>query len=414
MDNPQPNTHKPRSGLKRLLWLAGIACVVLACILQAELLLLPLPLEGVGRIVYRIVFFIVLPFRALVAVAIPRMHHHWSLAHHVVTGLGAPFFYWGCYRFFTRRSRKKRRTHAATEAARIPRRQFLARSAAGAGALAIGGTCGYAALIAPYRLEVRTYEVPIPGLPRAFDGLRIVHVADTHYGPYNSLSFIQNAADLANALEPDLVAFTGDYVHFTPRSIEHGIGVLAKFHGRLGAVAVLGNHEHYEGADACRRVFQRIGVPLVDNAHLFLTPRGLTKAPAPGESLCLAGVGDYKQDEVSFDDALDGVPDHVPRLVLSHNPDAAELVKPGQRVDLMLCGHTHGGQIKLPVLGAPWVSSEHGGKYLGGMCQGPQCPVLVTRGVGTAYFPARFGVPPEFGVITLRAKTGSRGRSPHR
>jgi predicted MPP superfamily phosphohydrolase len=91
----------------------------------------------------------------------------------------------------------------------------------------------------------------------------------------------------------------------------------------------------------------------------------------------------------------------MPRLLLAHEPDTAELPQLNHRVDLMLAGHTHGGQVKLPLLGTPVVPSAFGSKYAGGLVQGPAYPVLVSRGIGTSIVPVRWGVPPEVVVITL-------------
>ena len=404
--------------LKRALWLTAAGCVLLALLLLVERALLPERIEVAGGVLYRVLFFAILPWRSLAAFAVPRVDHHWRLLHYALTAFGAPYFLYACYILGRRLYRLLTRQHSLealdtearddnlpVEALPTPfmgRREFLVRSAAGASGLAACSVCGYASFVEPNRLHVRRYQVRIPGLPAELDGLRIVHVSDTHYGPYMSRAFLRETAAQANLLEPDLVALTGDYVHFTPDAIEPGIELLTEFRGRLGAVAVMGNHEHWEGAGACRQVFDHIGIPLLDNARLFLTPEGLQDAPVSGRSLALTGVGDYWEDEVSFDKALGGVPEDVPRVLLSHNPDVAEIVGPGRRVDLMLSGHTHGGQVSLPVIGPPMTTSKFGKKYIGGLCQGPHCPVIVSRGVGLAFLPVRFRVPPELGLITLR------------
>ena len=212
---------------------------------------------------------------------------------------------------------------------------------------------------------------------------------------------LERVVALANRLEPDLAVLAGDYVHRSHKAIGPGIGVFAKLRARLGTVAVLGNHDHWEGAGACREAFQRIDVPLLDNAHLYLTQEGLWDEPVRGRSLCIAGVGDLRADTVSFDAALRGVPRATPRIVLSHNPDTAETIGPKHRVDLMLAGHTHGGQVRIPGLGAVAHTSRFGAKYSGGLCAGPYCPMIISRGVGLAGVPLRFGVPPELVLVTL-------------
>jgi len=271
---------------------------------------------------------------------------------------------------------------------------------------ATGLTSGLAAVypsaMAIERIKVQRYAIAVRGLPRELDGLRILHVSDTHYGPFIGRAHVAHAARVAEAEAVDLVCFTGDYVHRTSRAIEGGVALLARFHGRLGAVAVLGNHDHWEGVARCREAFARIGVPLIDNDRRFLTPDGLARHTPVGPAICLGGVGDLAEDETRFDFATADAPPHMPRIILAHNPDSAERAPPDLRIDLMLSGHTHGGQVAFPGIGAPLVPSRYGRRYAGGLCQGPHFPVIVSRGVGLALLPFRFRVPPEIGVITLR------------
>lgn len=403
-------TTRIKSTLRHFVWLSVVGIALLACILQSEMLLLPYVLEPVGRALFRGAFLVTLPFRLFVVPIIPSVNHHWPLSHWVVTCLGTPYFLYSVGKFCLAIGRSWRRRFPVSHAdagknfgVYLNRREFLARSTAGATAAVTGSVGSYATLVEPARLYVREYTIPVKGLPAVFDNLRIAHVSDTHYGPYVALSFVQEAIGRANELNPDLVLLTGDFVHFTPRSVEDGIGVLAGVEARLGAAAVMGNHEHWEGAEACRERFSQIGMPLLENRAMYVTAQGLTDAPKAGEpSFCLAGVGDLWEGEVLLDETLKDAPADVPCIMLSHNPDVAEMLKAHHRVDLMLSGHTHGGQVSLPVVGPLVVPSEYGEKYLGGLCQGPRCPVVVSRGVGVAGIPVRFGVPPEIGLITLR------------
>src|SRR5262249_27308037 len=121
--------------------------------------------------------------------------------------------------------------------------------------------------------------------------------------------------------------------------------------------------------------------------------------------LAISAVGDLWEDRQDYRRALDGLPASMPRLLLSHNPDVAEeaaFIASGLRVDLMLSGHTHGGQIRLPGVGAPISSSRFGQKYCEGLVEGPACRVFVCRGIGVSAFPLRLGVPPEIAVLELR------------
>jgi hypothetical protein len=209
---------------------------------------------------------------------------------------------------------------------------------------------------------------------------------------------------MLNAEQPDLVLLTGDYVHQTPSAIPDGIAVLTELKSRLGSLAVLGNHDHWEGTEACRAEFVRHGLPLIDNQRVFLSARGLSEQPV-GPCLAICGVGDLWEDSVDPEKALQDVPADCPRLLLSHNPDVAELIPnrfPRLRFDLQLSGHTHGGQVSFPGVGTPIVPSAYGPRYAGGLVQGPAWPVVVSRGVGLTVLPVRFRVPPEVGLITLR------------
>jgi len=399
---------------RAILWVAGLmlsGSVLLAAILLSEKLLLPPWLEPAGRLMFRSAFFTTLPFRLVVVQFFPPVDHHYTTLHFVVTCLGTPLFYLcviaagvrvfkaiACLKFRSQ-VRNEARPANPSSCGSVSRRTFLAQAGAGATLAASGGLGLYSTWYEPSQLRVRRYTVPIPGLPEPLDGLRIVHVSDTHYGPYNALSQIEQAIEAANSLRGDLVVLTGDYVHFTPSSIETGIGVLSTLKAKYGAVAVMGNHEHWEGTAYCRRTFQRTGIPLLDNNRLFLTAGGLTDEPA-ARCVCIAGLGDYWEDELLFDTALRGVPRDMPRLLLSHNPAAAEFVGPGRRVDLMFSGHTHGGQVRVPGLPVMGLSKIER-KYLGGLCTGPHCRLVVSRGVGMAGIPLRFRVYPEIGEIKL-------------
>jgi predicted MPP superfamily phosphohydrolase len=286
------------------------------------------------------------------------------------------------------------------------RRAFLVRSASGAVALGGSGLGTYGVVWEPQHLRTRHYNPAIQNLPSSLDGLRILQISDTHYGPLMPMSFLKHVVAQANALKPDVIVLTGDYVHRTPRAIDDGIGVFEGLKSRLGTVAVLGNHDHWEGTAECVAAFERIGIPLIDNDRLFLTANGFSQEER-NDAICVAGVGDMWADEVSMEKALMGVRATMPRILLSHNPDVAETMDARYRVDLMVSGHTHGGQVRLPYLGTPIVPSLYGSKYAGGLCKAPHCPVIVSRGIGLAVLPVRFRVAPEIGLITLRAATNN-------
>jgi hypothetical protein len=382
--------------VRRFLLLALAGAFLFLALVAGEYLLLPAGWEILGRGLYRLAFLLVLPARLVCLPILGLAAHRADWIYWAGVSLVAPFAYAWAVRLLLHSPPRP-----ADDEVSLGRRSFLFRGALGAAALPAAGFGGYASLVAPQRLRLREERIALAGLPPALEGFRIAHVSDTHYGPFVSLPFLEGVVAQVNDLRADLLLLTGDYVHRTPRAIPGGIAVLGRMRARLGAVAVLGNHDHWEGADAVRDALRREGIELVENRCLYVDRNGLSASP---KGLCIAGVGDLWDGVVDPRAALSSVPPGTPRILLSHNPDVAEMIPEGTRVDLMMSGHTHGGQIRLPILGAPGTPSRHGEKYLGGLCAGPRCPVLVSRGVGITGIPVRFGVPPEIGLVTLTSK----------
>ena len=281
----------------------------------------------------------------------------------------------------------------------VKRRRFLKRSALAC--LGIGGTglvVGADALVVePRWIGVERLDVPIRGLGAAPDGLRVALISDTHCGPWTGPAYVRKAVRLANAQEPDVVLLLGDYVHRDRRRIAPGIAPFADLRAEHGVFAVLGNHDHWEDAPATRQALADADIPELDSSSVTLD--------VGGSRLAIGGVDDLWTAGQDLEATFDGVPDDVPRLLMSHNPDYAESLPEGLRVDLMVSGHTHGGQVWLPLVGAPLVPSRFGQKYRAGLVRGPRCPVYVTRGLGTITPPVRFFCRPELTVLTLRRGT---------
>ena len=268
----------------------------------------------------------------------------------------------------------------------------------------VGGAAlaGYGMFVDPFRLRVTRRTLAVRDLPRELDGLRIVQLTDIHHGPWFAMKHVREMVEQTNALDADLICLTGDFVHRSPRYIKPLAGALADLKAKAGLVGVLGNHDWQEDAPLAQEAFGRVGVRLLDNTRLVLTPdRKLAESASSG--LCIAGVGDLWKHSQDYRAALGHLPDEMPRILMAHNPDTAE--EPGlraiPRVDLMLSGHTHGGQIYVPGLGTPVLPSRYGQKYSRGLVQGPTCPVYVSCGVGIALLPLRIGVLPEIAVIEL-------------
>lgn len=290
------------------------------------------------------------------------------------------------------------------------RRRFLLDGALGLGSVSTLAVGADSTLVEPWDLRVTRYEIPIVDLPAPLVGLKLVQLSDTHLGPRIPASFIRNAVAQTLALAPDIVLLTGDYVHNGPQWVEPAARLFEPLvaPGRV-VVGVLGNHDWWAGGQRVTAALTRTGVRMVDNARCFYDPHSrsiVRDSETPREEcLCISGVGDLREDHVDFRAALAGVPESMPRLMLAHRPDTAELPEllapRPPRIDLMLCGHTHGGQVRLPIIGTPMVPSRYGSKYAVGLVQGPACRVLISRGVGMSIVPVRFGVPPEIVEITL-------------
>ncbi len=239
----------------------------------------------------------------------------------------------------------------------------------------------------------------MPNLPPQFRGIQVALLADIHHGPFVPLAYVRHVVALTNALEADVIALAGDYVHRHRDFIAPGIAELGKLKAAMGRFAVRGNHDnrsyHHIAENyrpLSRAALAEAKIPDLNNTGVWLE-RG-------GARLRICGVGDLWTDRQDLDAALGDAGDRDAVLLLSHNPDFVETIR-DRRVGLVLSGHTHGGQIVVPGLGAPRVPSKYGQKYLQGLVQGPCCQVFVTRGDGTVTPPVRFLCRPEIVLIRL-------------
>ncbi len=290
----------------------------------------------------------------------------------------------------------------------LTRRTFLRRLLIGSAMLgaAAGGT-GLAAWLATRWCEVTRTDVAVEALPAAFEGFTVALLADTHFGPFVTRPYLESVAALTNAARPDLILLGGDFVQRRPwraafrpdlfgevrAHAAEAIGALAALRAPHGVFAVLGNHDHWEGAPLLREAFVAHGIAEWWNAGRWIE-RG-------GERAWFCGVDDLWEGCPDLDRALAGVGEGDCAVLLAHNPDFAERFR-DRRVRLMLSGHTHGGQVRLPGIGALIIPSIHGKKYEMGLVKGPVCPVYVTRGVGVIFPPVRFRCPPEVAILRLR------------
>ncbi|OGP17842.1 MAG: hypothetical protein A2V21_306360 [Deltaproteobacteria bacterium GWC2_55_46] len=272
----------------------------------------------------------------------------------------------------------------------ISRRSFLGGGLILSGAFALEGF-----VLEPKDIEVQEVLVKIKDLPPAFRGFTICQLTDIHHGPLVGLDFLERVVAKANSLKADLAVLTGDFIDREKSYMRPAMEALSRLKARLGTLAALGNHDNFIGRDFSARVISSHSIQLLQNSHVMIE--------SGGDSLCIAGVRDYLEDRPEAARALNGVAPSVPRILLSHHPDYAEFLPQDVRVDLVLSGHTHGGQVRLPFSFAPIVPSDFGQKYSGGLVRNGDTQVYVSRGVGVVLIPVRFNCPPEITLIRLVA-----------
>ena len=272
----------------------------------------------------------------------------------------------------------------------VSRRQFLKRALL-YGAPILLGT--YTVFVERSIVLTNSYRIPVPNLPPAFSGFRIVHLTDLHYGPLVPLNLIEEVVDRANRLAPDLIVSTGDYVHErnSAEQINTVWPVLSRLRARSGVYAVLGNHDHWASTERSDYWMKRTGQDL---RHKVVT------LERNGQRLWLAGTGDLWEDSRDLDALLRPIPEPGCRIVLAHNPDSAD-TDFSSRIDLMLCGHTHGGQVALPLIGTPVLPVKNK-NYSSGLKRSKRGQaVFISRGIGWTIYPVRFNCYPEIAVLEL-------------
>ncbi len=248
----------------------------------------------------------------------------------------------------------------------------------------------------PSSLRLVQYEVPAPA--PVLRGLRIAVIADLHGGsPYIGKDKIDAVVAMTNAAHPDLVLMVGDYVSGVPHiwggphiSIEIIAAHLKALHAPLGVYAVLGNHDNWANPDRVAAALRQNGIKVLDNEHLALTTRN--------GALTLVGFGDQRSHADNVARALSGIAPGTRALCFTHAPDLfAELPS---TCALTIAGHTHGGQVVLPLLGRLVVPSRFG--YDAGLYHRDGKALFVSTGIGTSTMPVRFGVPPEISLLSLQ------------
>ena len=274
----------------------------------------------------------------------------------------------------------------------LTRREFL-KWAGAAAAVGVGVPSVYGGLVEAWAYEVTETAILIKDLPERFEGFRIAQVSDVHHSSLVSIEEVRRVVSLANETRADMVALTGDYTTNLPKYVEPCAEALAELKAPEGVWAVLGNHDHRTDGPLTRQALRRHGIEVLTNQNTELR-RG-------ADVLQLAGVDDWGWGKADFARALSGVDISRPSLLLSHEPMALD-VPETRGVSLILSGHTHGGQINLPVVGAPAAYVWEHLKHLRGRYESEGTQLYVSRGTGIIGVPVRLGARPEVAVIRLQ------------
>jgi predicted MPP superfamily phosphohydrolase len=284
----------------------------------------------------------------------------------------------------------------------LSRRKFIELSV---GALATG-ILGMS-LYEPHETVISQVLITLKRLPSGFDGIRIAQLSDIHFNSFMTISHLDRVIELTNAQKPDLVILTGDFVTAAPHKRERiaraeqawpCASVLRRIESPLGCFAVLGNHDYDTKADV-------VAEALSAGSRIQVLRNRAIAFERDGARLWLAGIDNVTKARARPDDALRGVPTQECTVVAVHEPDFAdEMLK--YPVDFQMSGHSHGGQVRFPGVGAlylpPWARKYPMGHYQIGELQ-----LYTNRGIGVLGLPMRFMCPPEITVFTLKKESAT-------
>jgi hypothetical protein len=263
------------------------------------------------------------------------------------------------------------------------------------------GTDGFVQSNHPHIVEI---EIPLSRLPESFDGFRIVQLSDFHYEEHFSAVPIRKSVAIVNGLRPDLIALTGDFVTVPilerPASMRAAAATVEPCAAALRDLqapkfAILGNHDAATSADRIVRALHDAHIPVLRNQSVPIE-RGRDR-------IWLAGIDDLLRGMPDMSATLADIPEKEMTILLAHEPDFADdaALSP---VDLQLSGHSHGGQIWIPGIGAPWLPPM-ARRYPRGLNKVGDLTVYTNIGIGTIRAPIRINCPPEITLITLRKRS---------
>lgn len=271
--------------------------------------------------------------------------------------------------------------------------QRLATAALGGTILGAGGLF-YAREVETRWLEVSSVGITLPRLAPEFDGYRVVQIGDIHLEDWTKPRRLNRMVDLVNAQNPDLIAITGDFLSYSADPGVPGrlVEALLRLRGHDGVVAVMGNHDYLTDVDLVRRSLREAGISELRN-----DVRTVRRGDAV---LHVAGVDDIMEGKSRLDFVLRKLPEEGATVLLAHEPDFADVSAATGRFDLQLSGHSHGGQVRLPLYG-PVFLPPFSQRYTSGLYKVGDMIQYTNRGLGFVDARLRLLSRPEITVLTL-------------
>ena len=253
---------------------------------------------------------------------------------------------------------------------------------------------GYAAEVERHCITVERHKVSLPLGERGPAALRVVSLTDFHYDPLHEAEFFEKCVRRTNELDPDLVVLTGDFVTHSCKRVDELTKVLSHLKPRHGLYACLGNHDHWNTSPSrILECLDKAGIDLLRNQHSRIFMNG-------GE-VVLAGLDSVWSGHPMWESAAQGLKTDDHAIVLMHEPDYADVVKQDARAVFQLSGHTHGGQVRMPLIGALKLPT-YGRHYQEGFYNVGKMKLYVNRGLGTIGMHVRFLCPPEIACFDIR------------
>ena len=254
-----------------------------------------------------------------------------------------------------------------------------------------GSVLGMACMAEAYFYErhhivTETHRLPLRGIGEVWKGTRIVQLSDLHLEPFTGVQDIAQAVRIANALEPDLILITGDFITKEHVHAEKLGELLSDLRAPMGIYGCLGNHDHWHQPDFVQRQMEQHGVGILRNESMVLEKSG--------QRLCLAGLESAWSGNPDLMHSLQGRPSSDPVLLMVHEPDFILSASRDPRVVAQLSGHSHGGQVRMPGFSPP-VRPALSKLYPTGACKIGSTHLYVNRGIGCIGLPLRFAAPPE-------------------